>query len=119
MQKSQSQLQHFSSNIKIKRIDWHLLPVLKEYERINILTALQAWQLGETSDGAHLLRAAKKYANKIGDYHYPKAVELFIKEEQKHGANLGKYLDIIGEKRIKKNWADTLFRKVLYFNTSM
>ena len=44
---------------------------------------------------------------------------MFIKEEQKHGNNLGLYLDLIGEKRISHNWGDTLFRKIRYFNTSM
>ena len=48
-----------------------------------------------------------------------KTVELFIKEEQKHGNNLGRYLDIIGEERLKKNWADTLFRRFRYYNSSM
>ena len=47
------------------------------------------------------------------------AVKLFIKEEQKHGSNLGKYIDAIGEQRIKKDWGDTLFRKIRYLNTSM
>ena len=47
------------------------------------------------------------------------AMRLFIKEEQKHGNNLGRYLDIINEPRIKKNWGDTLFRKVRHLNTSM
>jgi hypothetical protein len=119
MQTSQSWLEHFKSNIKIQRIDWQLKPSLTSPERKNILSALQAWQLGETSDGSHLLKASKKYAGKIGDMYYLNAVELFIKEEQKHGKNLGSYLDMIGEKRIKKNWADTLFRRVRYFNTSM
>ncbi len=119
MQTSQSWLEHFQSNIKIQRIDWDLVPSLTPGERKNIISSLQAWQLGETSDGSHLLKASKKYAAKIKDEYYPKAVEFFIKEEQKHGNNLGCYLDLIGEKRIKKNWADTLFRKVRYFNTSM
>jgi len=46
-------------------------------------------------------------------------VKLFIKEEQKHGRNLGRYIDSIGESRLKKDWGDSLFRKVRYFNTSM
>jgi hypothetical protein len=46
-------------------------------------------------------------------------VRLFIKEEQKHGNNLGRYLDRIEKPRIQKNWGDTLFRKIRYFNTSM
>ncbi|MEP6947747.1 MAG: ferritin-like domain-containing protein [Ginsengibacter sp.] len=119
MRTSQQWLEHFSANIKIRRINWNLAPSLDENERINILSSLQAWQLGETSDGSHLLKASKKYANRIGDGYYVKAVELFIGEEQKHGRNLGTYLDLIGEKRMKRNWADTLFRRIRYFNSSM
>lgn len=119
METSQQWLKHFGCNLKIERVNWNLLPSLSNCERKNILTALQAWQLGETSDGSHLLKASRKYAEKIKDEYYPLAVELFIKEEQKHGNNLGRYLDMIGEKRIKKNWADTLFRRVRYYNSSM
>ncbi len=119
MKTSQTWIEHFSSNVKIQRIDWQLQPSLTTVEKKNILSAMKAWQLGETSDGAHLIKASGKYAANINDVFYPKAVELFIKEEQKHGNNLGKYLDRIGEKRIQKNWADTLFRKVRYFNSSM
>jgi hypothetical protein len=119
MQTSQSWLEHFESNIQIERINWQLKPSLTLTERKNIVSAIQAWQLGETSDGSHLLKASQKYAHQIKDEYYPLAVSVFIKEEQKHGNNLGRYLDMIGEKRIKKNWADTLFRRVRYFNTSM
>lgn len=111
--------EHFRHNLTINRIDWSVKPLLTDGERNNIVRSLQAWQLGETSDGAHLLNAANRYAKRIRDDHYPKAVSLFIKEEQKHGNNLGKYLDLIGEKRVSKDWGDTLFRKIRYFNTSM
>ncbi len=119
MRTSQKWFEHFSANIQIKRVDWLLVPSLKENERKNIVKSVQAWQLGETSDGFHLLKASRKYAIKIKDDYYIKAIELFIKEEQKHGNYLGKYLDMIGEKRIKKNWADTLFRKIRYYNSNM
>ncbi|MEO8766165.1 MAG: ferritin-like domain-containing protein [Ginsengibacter sp.] len=119
MQTSEYWIEHFSSNVKIERVNWSLMPSLTDNEKHNILLSVQAWQLGETSDGSHLLKASRKYAHKNGDHHYPRAVELFIKEEQKHGNNLGRYLDMIGKKRIKKNWADTLFRRIRYFNSSM
>ncbi|MEO8412501.1 MAG: ferritin-like domain-containing protein [Ginsengibacter sp.] len=119
MQTSQSWIEYFERNIKIQRINWQLKASLTSTERRNILSALQAWQLGETSDGSHLLKASINYAAKIKDGYYPQAVALFIKEEQKHGNNLGKYLDRIGEKRIGQNWADTLFRKFRYYNSSM
>jgi len=110
---------HFESNAKQQRVNWNLQPEISTTEIENILPSLQAWQLGETSDGAHLINAATNYAIKIGDSDYVKAVHLFIKEEQKHGSNLGKYLDAIHKPRIHKNWGDSLFRKIRYFNSSM
>lgn len=110
---------HFRDNLTKQRVDWSLKPDITDEEKQNILYSLKAWQLGETSEGKHLLAAAGKYANKIGDTEYVEAVKLFIKEEQKHGSNLGAYIDALGEKRVQKDWGDTLFRKVRYLNTSM
>ncbi|HHZ64671.1 MAG TPA: ferritin-like domain-containing protein [Flavobacteriales bacterium] len=111
--------QHFKHNLTIQRVDWSIEPKLMNVERNDILYSLKAWQLGETSDGSHLLSAANKYARKIEDKDYVAAVKLFIKEEQKHGNNLGRYIDLIGEERLKKDWGDTLFRKIRYLNKSM
>ena len=112
-------INHYQQNLKQKRVNWNTKPSITDKEKENILYSLKAWQLGETSEGTHLLAAATKHANKIGDKDYVEAIKLFIKEEQKHGNNLGKYIDSIGEKRTKSDWGDTLFRKLRYFNTSM
>lgn len=112
-------IKHFEVNARQKRVNWNVLPAITKDELNVILPSLQAWQLGETSEGKHLIAASEKYASKISDPVYVDAVKLFIKEEQKHGHNLGCYLDSIGQPRIKYNWGDTLFRKVRYFNTSM
>lgn len=117
--KSEFWRDHFENNLTKQRIDWLVKPDLTKEEKDGILYSLKAWQLGETSDGSHLLAAAKKYAKSIDDKVYPQAVQLFIREEQKHGSNLGRYIDAIGEKRTTKDWGDTLFRKVRYFNTNM
>ncbi|MDB4924189.1 ferritin-like domain-containing protein [Mucilaginibacter sp.] len=119
MYTSQYWINHFRANATEKRVNWTLSPNITDNEIAAILHSLQAWQLGETSEGKHLIAASTKYAFKIGDQAYVGAVKLFIKEEQKHGNNLGSYLDLIGKPRIKKNWGDTLFRKVRYFNTSI
>jgi hypothetical protein len=119
MRTSQEWVSYFKENLEIKRIDWQQPPGLTEKELKSILKSMQAWQLGETSDGKNLLKACSNYAEKIGDPYYIKAMQLFIKEEQKHGNNLGKYLDLIGQPRIKKNWGDTLFRIVRHLNNSM
>ena len=110
---------HFRENLAKQRINWDLFPELTEEEKNALLYSLKAWQLGETSEGKHLLAAATSYANKINDPYYVEPIKLFIKEEQKHGANLGRYIDLLGEERAKKDWGDTLFRKIRYFNKSM
>jgi hypothetical protein len=119
MKTSKQWIEHFDQNAVRQRVDWNLKPAVSVTELSQILHSLQAWQLGETSDGAHLIHAATLYASRINDPYYVQAVQLFIKEEQKHGNNLGKYLDAIYQPRISNNWGDTLFRKIRYFNTSM
>ncbi|HTJ11392.1 MAG TPA: ferritin-like domain-containing protein [Dinghuibacter sp.] len=110
---------HYRENARFQRVDWGLTPDITPDKLRIIQRSLQAWQLGETSDGKNLIRAAGKYAAKTDDPAYVRAIELFIKEEQKHGGNLGRYLDKIGVPRVQKDWGDTLFRKVRYFNTNM
>jgi hypothetical protein len=119
MKTSKQWIGHFTINAQAQRVDWELSPEITQTELAGILHSLQAWQLGETSDGGHLIHAASKYARRIDDADYVHAVKLFIKEEQKHGNNLGRYLDAINQPRIRKNWGDTLFRKIRYFNTNM
>jgi len=96
---------------------WH--PAFTADELAAILPSIQAWQLAETSEGEQLIQAATRHAWQIRDPEYVDAVKLFIKEEQKHGENLGMYLDAIGVKRIKKSWDDSMFREVRHLNTSM
>lgn len=119
MQTSKNWIEHYKINAAKQRINWSLEPTATDREIAAILPSLQAWQLAETSDGENLIRAATRHAWRVGDDHYVAAVRLFIKEEQKHGENLGLYLDAIGEQRIKKDWGDSLFRKARHVNTSM
>ena len=87
---------HFQINLTKERVDWNIQPSITEVEKKQIISSLKAWQLGETSEGKHLLAAARKYAGRYDDAVYVEAVQLFIREEQKHGNNLGRYLDQIG-----------------------
>ena len=119
MNYSEKWIAHFTANLKEQRINWHQKPCITKEEKAALIPSLQAWQLGETSDGSNLLCAATKYARSVNEPGYVDAIALFIKEEQKHGENLGRYLDAIGEKRIGKNWGDSLFRYVRHINTSM
>lgn len=119
MNQSIKWIAHFTANLKEQRINWHQKPQITAEEKTTLIPSLQAWQLGETSDGRNLLCAATKYARSMNEPGYVDAIALFIKEEQKHGENLGCYLDAVGEKRIGKNWGDSLFRYVRHLNTSM
>ena len=111
-------IEHFTRNAGIRRVNWDLVPAITAAEKRRIVRSLKAWQLGETSDGAHLLLAATDTRKPLGTP-ISDAVRLFIAEEQKHGRHLGRYLDLIGEPRLTKNWGDTLFRRVRYHNASM
>ena len=84
-----------------------------------IRRSLQGWQRGETSDGRHLRAAAVRYAAQIQDPDYPAAVELFIREEQRHGELLGRFLDLAGAGRATSDWGDSLFRAARYALTNM
>jgi hypothetical protein len=119
MKTSHEWFDYFQTNLKHERIDWEQVPNISEAELQTILPSLQAWQLGETSDGSNLLRATEKYAFVNNDPFYLKAMQLFIKEEQKHGNNLGRYLRYVQQPLIKSNWGDSLFRKIRHLNTSM
>ncbi len=119
MKSSRDWIEHFQDNLTLQRINWQQEARITPREKATILYGLKAWQKGETSDGSHLRKAAARFAEKHQDPAYLKAIELFIQEEQKHGANLGRYIDLIGEKRLQFDWGDFLFRKIRYFNTNM
>jgi hypothetical protein len=119
MQTSKNWIAHFNNNAELLRVNWNLSPTITPQEVELILPSLQAWQLAETSEGRDLIAASTKYAAKIGDPDLVDAYKLFIKEEQKHGRQLGEYLDKIGKPRVSKSWDDAIFRKVRHLNTSM
>ncbi|WP_335004024.1 ferritin-like domain-containing protein [Nostoc sp.] len=106
---------YYKANAEFQlEIPWKRGAEITEDERNAIGDSLAAWQLGETSDGLHLLAAAKNYAQYIKDPRYVDVIELFIKEEQRHGGDLGRFLDLAQIPRLQHNWGDTLFRKIRY-----
>jgi hypothetical protein len=110
---------HFETNLAKQRIDWSLLPNITKAEIEAISYSLKVWQLGETSDGKTLTALCEKHALKTNDPDFLISMQLFIKEEQKHGANLGQYIDLIGLPRLRKNWGDTFFRFLRHLNNNL
>lgn len=106
-------------NLRAQRIDWSQKPSITEEEKRNVLYSIKAFQLGETGDGLHFLACVQRREDRIGEPEYVRAAQLFVKEEQKHGANLGRYIDAIGEKRAKADWGDWFFTRIRHFNRSL
>jgi hypothetical protein len=103
----------------VRPLPWGRGAAVTDEELTAISRSLQAWQLGETSDGNHLRAAAARYAGQVGDPDYRIAVDLFIREEQRHGEILGRFLDLSGVGQVTSDWGDTLFRAARYCLTSM
>jgi hypothetical protein len=111
---------YFLANAEaLREIPWDAGLKITPDELAQIADSLCAWQLGESSDGAHLRAAAVNYADAIGDPDFVAAIDLFIQEEQRHGALLGRYLDLAGVPRAQSNWGDSLFRACRYFLPNM
>ncbi|MEM7350409.1 MAG: ferritin-like domain-containing protein [Acidobacteriota bacterium] len=112
--------EHYARNAGARlEIPWELGAELTPEEREAVGPSLQAWQLGETSDGRHLMAAARRYARRQEDPLFENVVQQFIREEQRHGSDLGRFLDLAGIPRIRRDWGDTLFRAVRYCLPSM
>jgi hypothetical protein len=58
------------------------------------------------------MKCARSYAATSNDPDYGLAVELFIKEEQRHARDLGRFMDLAGIPRINRTWPDTVFRRL-------
>jgi 4-hydroxy-3-methylbut-2-enyl diphosphate reductase len=112
---SRQWIDHFARNAsKLRSIPWEQALPITDGEREILTRSLTAWQLGETSEGSHLLKAAESYAMKTDDSEFVDAVRLFIREEQRHGEWLGQFLDRVGIDRIRNDLGDTAFRIIRY-----
>lgn len=112
--------EHYLKNASsLLEVPWDRGAEITADEKRAIGKSLSAWQLGETSDGRHLMKAAGRYAEQQDDPFFTEAVGLFIREEQRHGADLGRFLDLAGIPRVRRDWGDTLFRAFRYAIPSM
>lgn len=102
---------YFSHNAwTLAEFPWSPQPQLSPLERDLLAQSLPSFQLGEGSDGAGLLRRAAQR-----DHQAPglaAATQLFIREEQRHSAVLGRFLDQEQIPRLRHHWVDSLFRRV-------
>jgi hypothetical protein len=108
---------HWCSYFLANRLDPRALPWLDSYqltdaERRAISGSIAQFQLGEGAQGRRLQERGRTYAERVGDSHFSHALELFVKEEQRHSADLGRFMDAQGLPRLSKHWIDSIFRRL-------
>jgi hypothetical protein len=109
MTKYSSWTHYFTHNAwSLAEFPWSPEPQLSLEHRDLLALSLPSFQLGEGSGGAGLLRRAAQQS----DPHLQAATQLFIREEQRHSAALGRFLDQEQIPRLRVHWVDTVFRRI-------
>ena len=104
-------VEYFRHNaVSLAVIPWEVGIELSPEERRAVASSVPEFQLGESSDGLRFIEMAEHHALQSGDVEYVRALKLFIAEEQRHGRELGKVLDLAGIPRIHHSWSDGIFR---------
>jgi len=103
--------QYFQRNRQhLLSINWEDTYRLSDYEKTAILASLQQFQLGESSEGKHLLAAAQRFADHSGEADYVSALQLFIQEEQRHARDLERFMMQQGLPLAQHHPVDSIFR---------
>ena len=104
-------LTYFHLNaIAPRRIPWDLGADLPVEETRFIVPSIQEFQAGESSGGNRLRAAAAAWAARNADAELPRVIELFIAEEQRHAAELARYLVLNGHTVRTRTAGDSAFR---------
>ena len=108
---SRSWCLHFLRNRNgAQDLPWGDAYALTPMEKAAVGPSVQQFQLGEGSNGRRLLARAEEYAELTGDPHFPLALRLFVKEEQRHSAYLARFMTQQGIPLVAKHWVDSAFR---------
>lgn len=104
---------YFEANaLALAPIPWDDDYRITDAERRAITRSIQQFQLGEGSDGRSFIRLGDCAAARTGDHDYPAALRLFIAEEQRHSATLGRFMDAQSIPRLRQHWVDHAFRRL-------
>lgn len=96
-------------------LPWHDATPLTKAELATIAHSVRTFQLGECSEGTHLIRLARDHANRTGDRHWVDVIKLFIGEEQYHAHLLERFMALHQIQTAPHHWSDTAFRKLRRF----
>lgn len=93
-------------------VPWDSPYRITEPERTAIVHSIRIFQLGESGEGSHFLKAARHYARRSGDEEYVEALRLFIAEEQGHSRALRRFMDQQDIPRARHQWTNDIFRRI-------
>lgn len=110
-EESRSWCKYFLDNALAEHhLPWNNACKLSAHERVVVESSIQQFQLGEGSQGRRLLKRGIRYSRRVNDPHFPRALYLFIKEEQRHSAHLLRFMEQQGIQPVSKHWIDSVFR---------
>lgn len=75
-----------------------------------IARSIRIFQLGENSEGKSLIALTKSFAIRWQDPELEQAMTKFIREEQRHAALLGRFMDQVRIPHASRHWSDSVFR---------
>jgi hypothetical protein len=105
--------EHFRSAANsLPTIPWSDEYRLTDEERAAITPSIQQFQLGEGAEGKHFQQRAMQFCERQGETHYPAALALFIAEEQRHSADLARFMESQDIPRLERHWVDGGFRRL-------
>ena len=99
---TQKWISHFRRNARtLLPIPWEAGADLADSDKAAITSSIQAFQLGESSEGRHLMRYARRWAERSDNPNYLRAIRALIAEEIRHANDLGRRHRIPIEGQIK------------------
>lgn len=102
-----SWIQYFRANSADPSLPWDDAYRLTGAERAVVLPSIQQFQLGENAQGRRLLERAQ-----VLGCDYLEALRLFVREEQRHSAILGRFLKLEGARCLRRHWVESAFHAV-------
>ena len=106
-------LEFFRENDRHRlQIDFSKEAALPSDIKALILPSVSAFQIGEHSDGLHLIKVSEAFASKFDEPTYPEVMKLFIREENFHSSYLGEFMRYHELPLRKSNVLDRTFRRL-------
>ena len=100
---------HFQQNLgHMDHVPWETDVDIPPHQSETITRSIATFQLGENSEGGTFKRSGQEYANETGDHEYLNALDMFIKEENRHSDVLGRFMDRQSIPKLEKEWTLSL-----------